>query len=417
MQNEIYDVNNRLISIIVPVYNVALYLEDCLDSILKQSFKDYEVICVNDASTDNSGEILQEYAKRHSQIKVITHSKNRGLSAARNTGIANAKGKYIWFVDSDDMIMPNALTELYQVAENGQVDIIYFDMAVIYRDAYRSAIEIYEGKDENGGIYSGRELFCIFVESGNQKSEVCRQFIKRNFLIEQQIEFYDGILHEDEFFSFLCAMSAPKVLNLNRKYYIYRQRPGSIMSQRNSLHAESVFVILIQVLAFWASHKFTDRENEAIKRHFTNLYDAYRYYACFGEKKACLEVGGFVEKALYTMLQTAETSRYLTLDEKQLSHIENANHVIVFGAGKAALDIVNILKRKNIRIDAIAVSDKNNNPETFCGIQVDSIENLAQYIEDALVVIGVTEKYRKGIQSELEKLGYMDIVIASKVVK
>ena len=416
MHSELSSEKNIYISIIVPVYNVEMYLRDCLDSILNQDYSDYEIICVNDASTDNSREILCEYAVKYSKIRIITHLENKGLSAARNTGIANAKGKYLLFVDSDDIIISSTLVELYQLTQKKQVDIVYFDMDVIYQDAYKKMSKNDEERINSGEIFSGRELFCIFAEKGQKKSEVCRQFIKRDFLKEQRIEFYDGILHEDELFSFLCAMSALKVVNLNRKYYIYRQRLGSIMSRRNNKRAESVFVILVQILTFWASHTFTDRENEAIRYYFGDLYNTYRYYSCFEEGKEYLEVGGFVEKALYTILQTAHTSRYLTLNKEQLSCIEKARHIIVFGAGKAAMDIVNILRRKNIHIDAIAVSNSDDNSETFCGIQVRPMDSIAYYLKDALVIIGVTEKYSQGIQDRLEKLGCKDIIIPLKVV-
>ena len=95
MHSELSSEKNIYISIIVPVYNVEMYLRDCLDSILNQDYSDYEIICVNDASTDNSREILCEYAVKYSKIRIITHLENKGLSAARNTGIANAKGKYL----------------------------------------------------------------------------------------------------------------------------------------------------------------------------------------------------------------------------------------------------------------------------------------------------------------------------------
>lgn len=411
------DKESASISIIVPVYNVELYLSDCLDSILSQNYNDYEVICINDASNDNSEKILHEYAKCYSQIKIVTHLKNRGLSVARNTGLEIARGKYILFIDSDDMIMPDTLVELHQVTMQNQVDIVYFDMVEMYHDTYIDGNDIDKKSSVNSEIYSGRELFCKFIENGQMKSEVCRQFIRREFLEEFGIRFYDGILHEDELFSFMCAMSAFKVTNLNVKYYIYRQRPGSIMSNRNHLRAESVFVILVQILAYWASHVFTDRENMAINDYYANLYNTYRYYSCFDEEKEYLEVGGFVEKALYTILRTTDINRYFTLNKGQLGHIETARHIIVFGAGRAAMDIVNLLKKNNVYIDVIAVSDTGNNPETFCGIRVDAIENIVHYINNALVIIAVTEKYRKGIQDRLEKLGYKDIVIPEQIRK
>ena len=95
----------KKVSIIIPVYNVKNYLGQCLESVIQQDFIDYEIICVDDASTDNSGNILDAYEKQYDMIQVIRHTKNRGLSAARNTGLEQATGKYVWFVDSDDIIL------------------------------------------------------------------------------------------------------------------------------------------------------------------------------------------------------------------------------------------------------------------------------------------------------------------------
>ena len=115
------------ISVTVPVYNIEKYLARCLDSILGQTFKGaFEIICVDDGSTDKSGEILDEYAKKYPKIKVI-HQYNQGQSDARNTALKYVTGKYTMFVDSDDFIFPNALEELFNYAENHKAEVVIFD--------------------------------------------------------------------------------------------------------------------------------------------------------------------------------------------------------------------------------------------------------------------------------------------------
>ena len=108
--------NNPKISVIIPVYNVEDYLEECLDSIINQTFKDLEIICINDGSQDNSLNILEEYAEKDNRIKIIT-TKNQGLSAARNRGLENITGDYVYFIDSDDYLELTAFEELYAVSE------------------------------------------------------------------------------------------------------------------------------------------------------------------------------------------------------------------------------------------------------------------------------------------------------------
>lgn len=117
------------VSIIVPVYNVASYLAKCLDSCINQNFTDMEIVCVNDGSTDSSVEILQAYSKFDSRIKII-NKKNGGLSSARNAGIAEACGKYIMFVDSDDWISSDAVGKLYKNVEDNNSDVVILIMSM-----------------------------------------------------------------------------------------------------------------------------------------------------------------------------------------------------------------------------------------------------------------------------------------------
>lgn len=124
-----------LFSIIVPIYNVELYLPRCLDSILSQTFVDFEVICINDNSPDWSHKILENYAKMDSRIKIITFNKNKGISAARNKGLELAKGKYIQFVDSDDYLDEYALKVIYDKMEKDSSDICIFSYRNIKNDS------------------------------------------------------------------------------------------------------------------------------------------------------------------------------------------------------------------------------------------------------------------------------------------
>lgn len=406
------------VSIIIPVYNVECYLSECLNSILQQNFHDYEIICINDASTDNSNKILLDYAEKYNHIKIVTHSDNKGLSAARNTGMSFAQGKYIWFVDSDDMITLNSLPELYNIAEENQVDMVYFNMHLINDSRSNS-----ESKNEQSllwneyiGVYSGITLFCLFVENHQRKPQSWRVFIRRGFLEENRLTFYNGILHEDELFSFLCSMKAQRVINVNKDYYIHRIRKNSIITGiKNYKRAESLFVILIQIIMFWGTHDFTQEENRTIGAYFENMFETYKYYCCFGKKDE-LEVGGYLERLLYSILYKKQ-KKWLNLNEQQLNQIKKVKDVIIFGAGRAAADIVSTLNERNIKINAVVVSDASSNPKQFCGINVYSIDDIAHRIKNAVVIIGVTEKYSIGnIQEKLNQMGCNNIIIAQKPI-
>ncbi|MBP0981297.1 MAG: glycosyltransferase family 2 protein, partial [Oscillospiraceae bacterium] len=119
------------VSVIIPVYNTEKYLRECLDSVINQTLTDIEIICVDDASTDSSPEILAEYAAADSRITVITHEVNKKQAAVKKTAVARATGKYIWFVDSDDTISLNGCEKAFELAQKQKVDILHFNMDIV----------------------------------------------------------------------------------------------------------------------------------------------------------------------------------------------------------------------------------------------------------------------------------------------
>ena len=132
-------IQKKAVSVIIPIYNTGKYLKQCMDSIINQSLKGIEIICVNDGSTDNSLDILKEY----SNIKII-NQKNQGLSIARNTGLKYANGEYIYFCDSDDFLQLDALENLYLFAKHNNLDVLYFDgIAFFESEELKNKFHIY----------------------------------------------------------------------------------------------------------------------------------------------------------------------------------------------------------------------------------------------------------------------------------
>lgn len=407
-----------LISIIVPVYNVEKYLEECLESILQQDFLEYEVICVNDDSTDRSAEILKKYEMEYNQIKVIEHSQNMGLSAARNTAMLHATGKYIMFVDSDDMIVTNILKELYKTSELNQLDMLYFNRSYLYdniseyKAGYQreSAVNI-----DSACVSTGKELFCSLVENNQYTSAVWRRFFRRDFLLENDFTFQEGILHEDVVFSFLCAMKAKRVLYINKELYIYRQREHSIMHTYSDYRTQSMFWILIQIFTYWNANEFTERENHAIAMYFKEQYNSFLYSRNLGKLNTELKLGTYAEKALYNILYGKKENKWLTLSKNQIEIIKKSKNVIVYGAGIAAEEIIRILKNNNIRINQIAVDNVKENPAYLCGIKVMDFRMLETYKDNSVIIIGVSRKYSDGIKETLERFGFKNIIVAEAI--
>ena len=206
-------------SIIIPVYNVEKYIKKCLDSVFTQTEKDYEVIVVNDGTKDNSMDIVKNY-----DVKIV-NQKNQGLSEARNTGLKNAKGEYILFLDSDDYIEKDLLKELNKSIKN-KPDLVRFQIREVF-DTYK--------KDYNELSFtnkSGPEAFSIicnyhFVENA------WAYLYKKSYLEENNFTFKKGTIHEDFGLVPLVIMKASNVNSISYIGYNYVQREGSIMSQKN----------------------------------------------------------------------------------------------------------------------------------------------------------------------------------------
>lgn len=213
-------------SVIVPVYNVENYLKECVESILDQSYKDYEVILVDDGSTDKSGEICDYYAKLPVTIVIkCIHKKNGGLSDARNTGIANAEGDYLIFVDSDDWIDKDALKNLSAVLNNQKADVVVtrlaeaFDDKIVHKDA---SIHLIKRSPDN------EIAKFIFEKSGNTWPAV-RYIVKKKYIEQYGIHFKLGVLHEDLDWTAKLFLSKPTCVIMDNEWYYHRMgRNGSI---------------------------------------------------------------------------------------------------------------------------------------------------------------------------------------------
>lgn len=232
---------NVKVSIVIPVYNVEEYLADCLESVLKQDFHDYEVIAVNDGSIDNSLNILNSYKAKFSGRLSIISTDNNGLSAARNVGIINASGDYIYLLDSDDWITSDLLSSCLAMFVNNSVDMVMFNAEafnddfdyVVAKDAYLRRVP--EGK------YTGRALFNMFIESDKYIVSACCYMFKLDAY--KNFAFKEGILHEDNLFTTnLLLKEKSRVFVLDKVLFKRRYRKNSIMTQgRTQKHADGYF--------------------------------------------------------------------------------------------------------------------------------------------------------------------------------
>lgn len=240
-------VDYGLISVIIPVYNVEQYLRECIDSVLKQTYKNFEIILIDDGSTDKSGEICDEYVTKDKRVSVI-HKENGGLSVARNTGFSLAKGDYIFFLDSDDWILEETLEELITKARKENVDFIFFDSASFIDGDESIQIEQRYVRKNNYKPDSGKNMFVQLQINKDYHSAVQMYFYKAEFLKKADVSFYPGILYEDMLYTFEMFYKADKVAHLSKVLYQRRYRSGSIMtSKKKKKNFDSAAVVYHKV--------------------------------------------------------------------------------------------------------------------------------------------------------------------------
>ena len=220
-------------SIVVPVYNVEQYLEQCLESLQVQDFDNFEIICVNDGSTDRSREILTEWESKIPQMRVIDRE-NGGLSAARNTGLKAATGNYLVFVDSDDWVESNMLNTIATAIDNE--DMVCF--ACRKNDSGKNDTLPFEQND-GWSYYNRHALEARIVPF------VCvwQRCYRKQFLLDNSLWFREGILHEDNEFTPRACLKAKSIKVIPDVLYNYRVRPNSIMTSRGLRSKESLITI------------------------------------------------------------------------------------------------------------------------------------------------------------------------------
>ena len=266
--------NEIKVSVIIPVYNVEEYIEECLDSVVNQTLKEIEIIIVNDGTQDNSMKRIERFLP--DKRIIIINKENGGVSSARNTGMKIAKGEYISFIDPDDFIKLSMMEELYKDAEDA--DIVFSDF-ILYDnlDKNEKIEKIYEKKTRIGSMIWSNQLLKF--------RGVTSKLYKRTFLQENHILFIEKIIYEDTSFNFTAFIISNNVKYIKKFHYYYRQnRDGSTTTSPNKekeIEAYKKIVIYLE--------KFMSRmENNDLKK--TRIYLLMTYYKALSYKAQNIEI-------------------------------------------------------------------------------------------------------------------------------
>ncbi len=259
-----------LFSIIIPVYNVEKYLRECLESVLCQTYEDWETICINDGSTDGSATILEEYAAKDSRFKVISQA-NGGLSVARNSGLEAASGDYVLFLDSDDYLEKDALSI---IADNlSDADLLCFSGRRFFEESgeYEKADILPQETFETGWEYYSKHAL-----DKRNFAFVCvvLRCYRRAYLLVNRLRFKPGIYHEDNMFTPLACYYAKKVKVIPDVLYDYRVRGSSIMTTRSLKHKEDILTIANSLAAFFVPQAGTEKATvyKALTHHYQSVF-------------------------------------------------------------------------------------------------------------------------------------------------
>lgn len=274
--------NKPLVSVIVPVYNVANYLEKCINSIVNQTYENLQIILVNDGSEDNSGLICDYYSQIDHRIHVI-HKKNGGLSDARNVGLDITKGKYVMFVDSDDWIDKEMISYATFFMDNSEYDIVQVGYIKVY-DV--NNIELERNGENVTEISSNKGILKHFYLNNKISSIVCDKIFKSTLF--DNLRFPLNQTLEDHYLLSDIFMNSSKILISNRQLYFYFQRENSIMNlSKNLKHMHSSFKAYENKIK--VANLLVDKELKllAIKGLASDFFQYYRliYFYVHNEKK------------------------------------------------------------------------------------------------------------------------------------
>lgn len=263
---------NFAVSVIMPCFNAQDYIRETMESIFGQTFQDFEVICIDDGSTDGTLAILEEIAQGHSNMAVVSEE-NHHQGYARNQGIDRAKGTYIYYMDSDDLLDASCFQVIYGKCEKEALDLLFFEADSFYESEelerqFPEFKKLYHRKRQYPDIYTGEELYVQLRKSGDMIVSPCLQIVRRGFLEETGIRFSELPLMEDNLYLFRCLLAAKRVAVISERLYQRRVRGASTMtSARQKEKQYALGVTLCEILKFAAGCRQKEELYQTILEH------------------------------------------------------------------------------------------------------------------------------------------------------
>ncbi|MDD3037759.1 glycosyltransferase [Bacteroides sp.] len=272
--------NNIKVSVVIPVYNTEKYIRQTVESIMSQTLKELEIIIINDGSTDESLKIIKALALLDNRIQFYSQP-NQGPSVTRNAGITHSHGKYLYFMDSDDLLETDTLEICYQKCEEDRLDFVFFDACCFYDNDLSYVPQLsYQRTDKmEDKIYNGIEALKFQLENEIFTPSACLNFISTSFLKKCDLHFYPGILHEDQLFSTLLYLQAERTACIRRSFFQRRLRNNSIMTCKFSTKNLKSYLIVVHELLQFKKQTREENVGVVIDLHLSQMLNAVVWQA------------------------------------------------------------------------------------------------------------------------------------------
>jgi len=395
-----------LVSVIIPVYNTAHWLPACLDSILAQTVANMEVLCIDDCSTDpRCREIIGRYAEKDPRVVPVFLEKNQKQGHARNVGIGMARGDYLYMLDFDDMIRPDTLAVLTQMAEEEKLQTIFFDSTVAYDNPELE--RLYSGyQPVRKGVYPaetvpGRRLFEDFVRQGEWTAFVQRQFWNASYLRESGVLFPEHTEHEDEYFSICALLLAERAKYIRESFFVRRFREDSVMTKKISCtNVHGYLRNLLLLRRFAEEHSIC---SEAFEQEMCRIYNRFRY--CYEQTENKEELADWFlateEKDLYYFFLTSlKADQFLTPVRASVLETVRTRNVYIYGAGVIGQKLYRSLAGRGLSVAGFLVSDRKGNPDAIFGHRVRELKDVV-FSSDDYVIIAMRPGFAAEAETEL----------------
>lgn len=393
-------------SIIIPVFNAEKYIARCIESVLAQTGVTYEIICIDDASRDNSANILNKY-KNNNKITIINNKENKGLAYSRNEGIKCAKGRYIWFVDADDYIAANSLKIIKEEIESDDIDILGFNTLEI-SEGIEIGKSLGNRRKYNKCWDTGIQAYKDMYQNGVIDSSACTKIYKKDFLIHNNLYFKEGIIYEDEVFLLDTFFYARRIKNIEGNMYIYCRHQNSLTTRRKTINYLESELYLISV----------------IKTHIVNCKDTMMLNLL--ESRLSREIGCLVK--MYKEISVEEiikvkNNRKMNLDfisllagvyggffpykinKKSTDYIIKNRQVYIYGIGDVGKSFFELINDLGITIEGIIESEKNR--EMYKNIPIYSIMEASKLNKKIPVYIMMINKQQiQAIKQSVIQAGF-----------